>query len=116
MSFGPLCPAKHRALGKAPLLRKMSWMRSTQGALLLANQPSVPTTKLTFEAGERCLSAKAISTPATSWLTTLMHQFPESGAFGQRMQEAELDYLVKSQALSTSLSENYVGLPLNFGE
>ena len=49
------------------------------------------------------------------WLTTLMHRFPESGAFGQRMQEAELDYLVKSQALSTSLSENYVGLPLDFG-
>ena len=49
------------------------------------------------------------------WLTTLMHQFPESGAFGQRMQEAELDYLVHSQALSTSLAENYVGLPLDFG-
>ena len=49
------------------------------------------------------------------WLTTLMHQFPESGAFGQRMQEAELDYLVNSQALSTSLAENYVGLPLDFG-
>jgi p-hydroxybenzoate 3-monooxygenase len=49
------------------------------------------------------------------WLTTLMHQFPESGAFGQRMQEAELDYLVKSKALSTSLAENYVGLPLDFG-
>jgi p-hydroxybenzoate 3-monooxygenase len=44
-----------------------------------------------------------------------MHQFPESGAFGQRMQEAELDYLVKSKALSTSLAENYVGLPLDFG-
>jgi len=49
------------------------------------------------------------------WLTTLMHQFPESGAFGQRMQEAELDYLVRSQAMSTSLAENYVGLPLDFG-
>lgn len=49
------------------------------------------------------------------WLTSLMHQFPESGAFGQRMQEAELDYLVKSKALSTSLAENYVGLPLDFG-
>jgi p-hydroxybenzoate 3-monooxygenase len=31
------------------------------------------------------------------------------------MQEAELDYLVNSQALSTSLAENYVGLPLDFG-
>jgi p-hydroxybenzoate 3-monooxygenase len=49
------------------------------------------------------------------WLTTLMHRFPDSGVFGQRMQEAELDYLVHSQALSTSLSENYVGLPLDFG-
>ena len=49
------------------------------------------------------------------WLTTLMHRFPDSGVFGQRMQEAELDYLVHSQALSTSLSENYVGLPSDFG-
>jgi hypothetical protein len=48
------------------------------------------------------------------WLTTLMHRFPDSAGFGQKMQEAELDYLVHSQALSTSLAENYVGLPLNF--
>jgi len=44
-----------------------------------------------------------------------MHQFPESGAFGQRMQEAELEYLARSQAMSTSLAENYVGLQLDFG-
>jgi p-hydroxybenzoate 3-monooxygenase len=48
------------------------------------------------------------------WLTTLMHRFPDIAGFGQRMQEAELDYLVHSQALSTSLAENYVGLPLDF--
>ena len=48
------------------------------------------------------------------WLTSLMHQFPETGAFGQKMQEAELEYLVNSPALSASLSENYVGLPLDF--
>lgn len=48
------------------------------------------------------------------WLTTLMHRFPDSAGFGQKMQEAELDYLVHSQALSTSLAENYVGLPLDF--
>jgi p-hydroxybenzoate 3-monooxygenase len=46
------------------------------------------------------------------WLTNLMHQFPDSAGFGQRMQEAELDYLVGSRAASTVLSENYVGLPL----
>jgi len=46
------------------------------------------------------------------WLTTLMHRFPDSEGFGQKVQEAELDYLVNSRALSTSLAENYVGLPL----
>ena len=48
-----------------------------------------------------------------SWsLTTLMHRFPDADAFGQKMQEAELDYLVQSKAASTALAENYVGLPL----
>ena len=51
-----------------------------------------------------------------SWrFTSLMHHFPETGAFGQKMQEAELDYLVNSEAASRSLAENYVGLPMNFG-
>ncbi len=49
------------------------------------------------------------------WLTSLMHKFPDTGAFGQRMQEAELDYLVHSTAASTVLAENYVGLPLDLG-
>lgn len=42
-----------------------------------------------------------------------MHRFPESGEFGQKIQEAELGYLVDSEAASTSLAENYVGLPMN---
>ncbi|MBC7609434.1 MAG: 4-hydroxybenzoate 3-monooxygenase [Polaromonas sp.] len=46
------------------------------------------------------------------WFTSLMHKFPDSGAFGQKIQEAELDYLVNSPAASVSLAENYVGLPL----
>lgn len=45
------------------------------------------------------------------WMTTMMHRFPDTGDFGQRIQEAELDYLVHSKAASTSLAENYVGLP-----
>ena len=49
------------------------------------------------------------------WLTSLMHRFPDSEGFGQKMQEAELDYLVHSQAASTTLAENYVGLPLELG-
>ena len=28
------------------------------------------------------------------WMTTMLHRFPDTGEFGQRIQEAELDYLV----------------------
>jgi p-hydroxybenzoate 3-monooxygenase len=45
-----------------------------------------------------------------------MHRFPDTEGFGQKVQEAELDYLVHSKALSKSLAENYVGLPLDFAE
>jgi p-hydroxybenzoate 3-monooxygenase len=46
-----------------------------------------------------------------SWsMTMMMHRFPESGSFGQKIQEAELNYLVTSVAASTALAENYVGL------
>ncbi|MGB3391613.1 MAG: 4-hydroxybenzoate 3-monooxygenase [Pseudaminobacter sp.] len=45
------------------------------------------------------------------WMTTMLHRFPDTDDFGQRIQEAELDYLVHSQAASASLAENYVGLP-----
>jgi len=46
------------------------------------------------------------------WLTSLMHRFPNMSAFDQRLQEAELEYVVHSKAASTALAENYVGLPL----
>ncbi len=45
------------------------------------------------------------------WMTSMLHKFPDQGEFGARIQLAELDYLVSSKAASTSLSENYVGLP-----
>jgi p-hydroxybenzoate 3-monooxygenase len=45
------------------------------------------------------------------WFTSLMHQFPDSGPIGHKLQQAELDYLVHSQAASTAVAENYVGLP-----
>lgn len=47
-----------------------------------------------------------------SWsMTTMLHRFPEMGAFDQKIQEADLEYLVHSTAASTALAENYVGLP-----
>ncbi|HWU63975.1 MAG TPA: 4-hydroxybenzoate 3-monooxygenase [Ensifer sp.] len=45
------------------------------------------------------------------WMTTMMHRFPETSDFDQKIQEAELDYLTQSTAASTALAENYVGLP-----
>ncbi|RYY71077.1 MAG: 4-hydroxybenzoate 3-monooxygenase, partial [Comamonadaceae bacterium] len=50
------------------------------------------------------------------WFTSLMHKFPDTGAFGQKIQESELDYLVHSPAAATSLAENYVGLPMDLAE
>jgi p-hydroxybenzoate 3-monooxygenase len=44
------------------------------------------------------------------WLTSLMHRFPDTAGFGQRVQEAELGYLMSSEAAQTMLAENYVGL------
>ena len=47
------------------------------------------------------------------WFTSLMHRFPETGEFGRKMQNAELDYLVHSEAAMTAMAENYVGLKLD---
>ncbi|HWW48111.1 MAG TPA: 4-hydroxybenzoate 3-monooxygenase [Xanthobacteraceae bacterium] len=45
------------------------------------------------------------------WMTSMLHRFPDIDPFTDRVQIAELHYLVSSQAATTSLSENYVGLP-----
>ncbi len=45
------------------------------------------------------------------WMTAILHRFPDTEGIGAKIQLAELDYLVGSKAASTSLSENYVGLP-----
>jgi len=59
----------------------------------------------------RCLERVWKAVRFSWWMTTLMHRFPDSGGFGQRIQEAELSYLVNSEAASRSLAENYIGLP-----
>ncbi|TXC66958.1 4-hydroxybenzoate 3-monooxygenase [Piscinibacter aquaticus] len=61
---------------------------------------------------QRCLRRIWRAERFSWWFTSLMHKFPETGAFGQKMQAAELDYLVSSTAASTAMAENYVGLPL----
>lgn len=46
------------------------------------------------------------------WMTGLMHRLETEGELGQKIQEAELDYLASSRAAQTALAENYTGLPL----
>ena len=46
------------------------------------------------------------------WFTSLLHQFPENAGFGDKLQQAELDYLLGSPAAQKMLAENYVGLPM----
>jgi p-hydroxybenzoate 3-monooxygenase len=65
---------------------------------------------------KRCLARIWRAERFSWWFTSLMHRFPDQGEIGQKLQEAELDYLVHSEAGSRTVAENYVGLPLNFGE
>lgn len=43
------------------------------------------------------------------WMTSLLHSFPETGAFGRRIQRADFDYLASSHYAQQSLAENYTG-------
>ena len=61
---------------------------------------------------DRCLRRVWKAVRFSWWFTSLMHKFPDGGDFAQKLQEAEIDYLLGSVAASTSLAENYVGLPL----
>ncbi len=44
------------------------------------------------------------------WMTRLLHLFPDQNKFEQRLQAAEFDYLMNSEAAKATLAENYVGL------
>jgi p-hydroxybenzoate 3-monooxygenase len=61
---------------------------------------------------ERALSRVWKAERFSWWFTSLMHDFPETGGFGRKMQLAELEYLCGSVAAQTVMAENYVGLPL----
>ncbi len=44
------------------------------------------------------------------WMTTLLHTFDSSDSYDRRLQQSYLEYVCSSDAASTSLAENYVGL------
>ena len=45
------------------------------------------------------------------WMTTMLHTFPETPDYDQKLKEIDMSYLFSSEAALSSLAENYVGLP-----
>ncbi|KTF36434.1 4-hydroxybenzoate 3-monooxygenase [Xanthomonas vesicatoria] len=46
------------------------------------------------------------------WMTTLLHTFDDEDAFTARIRQAELEYVLGSEAGRATIAENYAGLPL----
>jgi len=65
---------------------------------------------------ERCLRRIWRAERFSWWFTSLMHRFPDDGPIVAKFQQAELDYLMNSESAARTIAENYVGLPLDFGE
>jgi p-hydroxybenzoate 3-monooxygenase len=64
---------------------------------------------------ERCLRRIWRAERFSWWFTSLTHRFDDD-PIAAKLQAAELDYLFNSEHASRTVAENYVGLPLDFGE
>ena len=60
---------------------------------------------------DRCLQRVWRVQRFSSWMTTLLHRFPDSDNVDRRLQDAELEQLTSSRAAATAFAEAYVGLP-----
>jgi len=65
---------------------------------------------------QRCLRRVWRAERFSWWFTSLMHLAGDGDPIGEKLRDAELDYLLHSEAAARTLAENYVGLPLDFGE
>jgi p-hydroxybenzoate 3-monooxygenase len=60
---------------------------------------------------ETCLKRVWRAEHFSWWMTAMLHRFPGDDTFHERLQRAQLEYVVSSRAAAASLAENYVGLP-----
>jgi p-hydroxybenzoate 3-monooxygenase len=62
---------------------------------------------------DRCLRRVWKCQRFSCWMTSMLHRFPNEDSFSHHIHLAELDYVISSRAASTTLAENYVGLPFD---
>ena len=60
---------------------------------------------------ERCLRRVWRAEHFSWWMTSMLHLAPGADPFERRLQLSQLRYVTSSSSASTSLAENYVGLP-----
>lgn len=58
----------------------------------------------------RCLARIWKAERFSWWFTSILHNFPDDDAFNTKLREAELDFLLGSEAAQRVMAENYVGL------
>ncbi len=61
---------------------------------------------------ENCLKRVWKAERFSWWMTHLLHRFETETEFEHKIKQAELNYILGSEAGKTTLAENYVGLPL----
>ncbi len=62
---------------------------------------------------ETCLARVWKVQRFSMWMTRMLHRDPAHDDFERRLQAAELDYVLTSDAARRTLAENYTGLPLD---
>lgn len=60
---------------------------------------------------EKCLKRVWKAERFSWWMTHLLHRFETESEFDHKIKQAELSYILDSNAGLTTLAENYVGLP-----
>lgn len=63
------------------------------------------------EYSEKCLKRVWKAERFSWWMTHLLHRFDAESEFDHKIKQAELNYILDSNAGLTTLAENYVGLP-----
>lgn len=64
---------------------------------------------------KRCLCCIWRAKRFSWWFTGLMHCFSENSDVGKKLQKTKLDLRVNFKVASLSVAQNFVGLPLDFG-